>query len=180
MERLNHPPFPEIEGFRKVIPATGIALHGTSFENAQNILKNGFSIGFWGVTDRLHYYYIAPEGIFENSQKTKAEYSFVVSDTFDKGLAHTSKGQRNPVLIVFTPHITSQTTLPHCEPEIRVQTGLPVHCVTKSARKIKVLGSVEFALRDGKWFTDNTGGQTLENITNFLRNLSEPQPPAQE
>ena len=172
MEHLNYSPFPEIEALKSVMPDAGIAFHGTSFENAERILSEGFK-----RLQFIHYYFVSPNGKLENSDTTQREFKNALSIAFENGYKHSPL--IHPKLILFISKSPLIHSLEHYDLEKRIEMGFPIQCRARSGWDMKILGAVDFGIEDGT-NTLHSFPQTMENIVNFLKNFSEPQQPTQE
>lgn len=140
MERPNlYNPFPEIEKLKEVIPDTGIAFHGTTRENAEKILAEGFSINHPYRIKHLnymHFFYIPPRGSgYSNTYSSYEGFAETLSWAHLRGNVHEPNKLHQQAIVLFQPNLAESEVIVSDEPEKRFEKGHPIWIRTQKNKR---------------------------------------------
>lgn len=184
MERISlYHPFPEADALKEVIPQEGLALHGTSLANAENISRNGFILKnkrLLNHTNFLHFFLLSRITPIENSYDSYYGFKETLQWALLRGKVH-GQDKDDAALVLFSPNLSTSEMVISDEPMDRFRKGQPIWIKTKVTKGHRILGITSFSIQKNGLMDVN---QTVRNITETLKKTDtrplEHQLPAQE
>lgn len=177
MELEPYHPFPALERLLKNLPPEGLAIHGTTDENARKITAEGFLRNKL-PENWLHFYFIHPRQNFKNPHTAFHGFRERLIYTHFRGIGLSKPGDENSSLVVFKPDLAGAEPLVSDEPMKRFDSGNPIWIRTKRTTGHEILGATGFST--GQFGVIDVNA-TVDQISDLLESLnpSTPQSPDQ-
>lgn len=174
---LQHP-FPSLERLVRNLPPEGVAIHGTSEENAHKIVTEGF-LRKRLLENWLHFYFIHPRQNFRNPYTALNGFKERLTYTHFRGIGFSNPEVENSSLVVFKPDLAEAEPLVSDEPMKRFDSGNPIWIRTQRTTGHEILGTISFSV--GQFGVIDVNA-TVDQLSDLLESLnpSIPQSPDQE